>query len=908
MTDQLVVPKRAYQRIDKGSLPHGMRQIQQGKNVYGWAPVQKINKGGGKKKNARILVLEDMLLVTTSTKNGDIMNRALKLGDIEKMAIAETGKGYQVALIPYTQCPDPGVMLGLLRAHSQDATEILRILNYCRSTFYGVEIPVQRVSREYLKNMLQSQVFEGNSRAPHRENYRAWSHRQQVVPVRPRAPTPDLSSLRTFTIQLNDHNEAIGVTMESVNGVVKAKELTPGSAAARAGIPQGVFIYTVQGKKVSNIVEVRDEVVAAKQAQFAIARPELQVQCYGNGIQGAADTNTFSVSPAPVEKFVPLAVPSSSLQQPPSQVSQKSSTKSNRIETPIAAIAPPPPEAGDQVFPTVQEMNQKKSSYSGSSYDSDDDSNASSFQRADDYLPPTISFHDKTNNRIEFRREDHGLGEYVNGYRVGRAKLLVWFPLKRFLHDQNGKGGHIPKEDVHVLRRLKRFSEEAKVPLRIEGQDLVVEFTTISGDTMRYVPELGEIGEFINGVRCGTAITMTYNPISGTVTDQLGAGCKIPDKWLHGILSKLAVLCDACDVEHNIKPEVLAMIARNASQKHVPQEPQSPPPSDVNRQKELQKVEDELAIEEAKATSLEKRRSELERLEQELDKREHHIRDFEASPAGMFQKLQLCFSSQFPNDAEIIKLLGDVVSSFYWFDLCRTFEDSSLDLPTMLYNSLQPVSFSEAAKLLATKNIELEPPRSAEKKRGSFRNSIPHPEALTVMEDIEPQQMSSKGSVPFRKVMTPSLHTYSAPIPATALSVAPVAVPSFSTPNFFHDHYRQPLRAPLPFNTSSAAVFNTQLNAVDVDTVSAMAPIRPLGTIQNPPATWAETAIKRLEEAHEILVQSSPQREGSNFNKKESSEGLSALQSDTASHDLDSDTPKAAPWKHRPGGSAWDIL
>eukprot|EP01060_Flectonema_neradi_P036867 TRINITY_DN724_c0_g2_i1.p1 TRINITY_DN724_c0_g2~~TRINITY_DN724_c0_g2_i1.p1 ORF type:complete len:902 (+),score=158.03 TRINITY_DN724_c0_g2_i1:62-2767(+) len=901
MTDQLVAPRQVYQRIEKHNLPNGMKLVQQGKNVYGWAPVKKINKGGGE-KNARVLVLEDMFLVTTPTKAGDNMNRALKLGDINKMCLTESKKGYQVAIIPYNQCPDPGIMLGLLSGPRGDPTEILRILNFCREQFYGVPIPTERVAPSYLKRLLKSDVFDGSNRAPRRENYKQWSHRREVLPFKPRPPTPDLSSLRTYNIQLHDHNEPIGITMESRNSIVKARDLVPGSAAARAQIPPGVTIYSVQGKKVGRVDEVKDEIIAAKQAQFSIAKPEIQIQCYGNGTQGAGETNTFSVGPtlaaAPPVSAIPIPTNS------PSQISQKSSTKSNRIETPII---PPPPAAGAQVFPSMPVVEKKTSHYSsGSSYDSDDES-SSSFGDDKDYLPPTISFQDKTNNRIEFRREAGGLGEFVNGYRVGRATLLVWFPQRRFLHDQNGKGGHVPKEDVQVLRRLKQFCSEAKVPLRVEGQDLIVEFTSNTGDTMRYVPDLGEVGQYINGIRCGSAISMSYNPISGSVTNQMGVGCKIPDKWLHSILSKLAVLCDACDVDHNIKSDVLAMIARNENQ-----QPRSPPPSerrqpsvDLNRQKELQKVEDELALEEAKAISLEKRRAELERLESELDTREQQIKDFEASPPGMFQKLQVCFASQFPNDAEVLKLLGDVVSAFYWFDLCRTFEDSSLDLPTLLHNHLLPASFDEAVKLLSMKNIELEAPRSPDRSH----HSIPNEPVAAVSIAEPPQQHTTHNSIPLRKVMTPNLNTsYSVPIqqpvvplsypvitPDRALSSYPVGAGGFtSAPNFFTENYRQPLRAPLPYTSlsSGSAVFNSQLPAVGDELVSSMAPIKPTSSIQNPPASW-------VEETRGALTQS-------DINKKESSEGLSAL--DTASHDLDSETPKAAPWKHRPGGSAWDIL
>eukprot|EP01059_Diplonema_ambulator_P031396 TRINITY_DN5740_c1_g1_i2.p1 TRINITY_DN5740_c1_g1~~TRINITY_DN5740_c1_g1_i2.p1 ORF type:complete len:888 (+),score=341.97 TRINITY_DN5740_c1_g1_i2:105-2768(+) len=850
----VLAPERAYQRLGKEEVPSdNYFKDLCNRGLYCFVYADKLNRKGGGNKPAVLLVTVEMVILCTME---GIMMRSLMLRDIEKVLYVQEHPAGDVraAIIPYRTVSDPAIMV---RLGGADPLHSLRVMNYVRQSQNTEPLKEEKITQQSLQRLSSTVSFK----RPDDYMKQPWLERKLSVDSSFHRQSPDSSprsssprTLKAFNIDLPSSTSAVGLSFSITNQTVQVTGCDEGGPSQKAGLRAGHIITKIGNMPVSSHEEIKQAVDLAKAASSgppiriqviayhpndtSLPMPPAPASAASSNLSAQSEKERLMEKERAIEKA--MGDRERELKEREKQLTEREQRLAvakeaeeisrSRRETDEVLRSPKSPKQGAPTFSSPSPYHPyHPPSVDGSHFEDssemlfNDDSitdviDRHMMQRAGPAIlpaPQVISFY-VNDDLIEFIPEADGICEYINKVKVGVATALTWNPENRILHDQNGNGGTIPREDPRLLEKIAAFCDVNNLPLTVLGDGFSVQFRTQTNDVLRYTAHMGRLGVFVNGAMVGYAVEIVYNELHELVTDQAGSGGKLPDVGKVEILSKLAKLCDACDVPHNIDADT--MLTREAQKTELAELRKS---NEELKQRYIQEVEKEqLAAEEknklkaetekleeehrARLAMLDDRERRLLEKERELGERERKADEANVSAAAIYRALHHLLNDApvVPED-DVVGVIAKVKNGFHWYDICEYFQEDGDDLPALL-RGLSDRTVVKVESVLEAKGIRL---KKAAKKQpqktlnvakhadggvggvqrvvpSSFNPTHHDDDAFSIPEQQLANTQSTDTRVPtFRRTLT----TPAVP-PPSAYSHNPnppsVAHPVFNTPTF----------------------------------------------------------------------------------------------------------------------------
>ena len=677
-------------------------------------------KVGRKSNTPCFMCITASFLIIVDTASNTV-KRSLHIRDIERCLLARRADtGYTVLIVPYTRTGDPSILLELSQ---RTGTMPLRILQYVHGLHNGdpIATPPTLTEPPRLRELYKQQAStkpNGYLKKSWFDKRRSQEARNSVRAPVPRAPPAQSYEERTrgrrlqeFRVRLSDRTSPLGISLNVREGVVEIISSDYGLPAQAAGIPDGFIFDTVN----YNPVRSQDALRTAIQATPGNpAGGPIEIP-----VSGWVPQDYLAAPPVPMLTG-PFVLPPHEGGQPPHAAAAADSSLHTELEEKERKLQELERRLADKEE-ELQASNRREAEVpSNEEWSPGDDDMIdlgfmpSGMQSSRGAGAPLVI--KVLGDTIKFVPEGPGrVAEFHNGDRVRTATELSFNLENRYLTDQEGQGGPVPRGDPNMLSDIADFCERNQLPLRVNGDQFAVEYRTGQGDALQFTPDMGALGEHFNGQPVGFASRLSYNKEKGILTDQDQRGGRIPDEERFTFLRGVVALCNACDVPHDIdlddvirferqrlaessfrqtaereeqerrrrheEATAAAAAAAAAAEEADTRRQQQEAQQQQERQQFVELQQEEEAL---KAREMQLREQELEDLEKKLEERDRTVNGFKKSAAGVYHSLRRELANDFPDEDEVVDAIANVPHGFFWYDLCAFFEDDGEDLPRLL--------------------------------------------------------------------------------------------------------------------------------------------------------------------------------------------------------------------------------
>eukprot|EP00755_Sulcionema_specki_P009216 Sspe_Gene.43106::Locus_20965_Transcript_2_2_Confidence_0.500_Length_915::g.43106::m.43106 len=178
--DPRLAPTRfEYQLVERSRIPPAFHNIS---DIYAFVHADKKKRKGGQVDGCNFIVTRRFCFLTSRKAK---LLRVLRHTDIEQIIIKEQPAGLKVALVPYSSCQEPCMVMVL---HGRDSIEALRTANYFRSRELPDVPPVVRFVTKNMRDYIRPSAYNKPDKYRSPEWIASWRTRPPPTRTPPLAP------------------------------------------------------------------------------------------------------------------------------------------------------------------------------------------------------------------------------------------------------------------------------------------------------------------------------------------------------------------------------------------------------------------------------------------------------------------------------------------------------------------------------------------------------------------------------------------------------------------------------------------------------------------------------------------------------------------------------------------------